>query len=180
MKGKNYGYSREGAKTILKLQSTVALNQAVLRIDRVFLEGVLHCQQPSKDGNGWSGKCPFCSGKTNSKKHSYNYYRPAYLTARDVGYVFHCCSCNQNLTVYKFLLQAFGEDRAQEYAQARWDAGEYCGGGWNCPLPQKIRKYLLDAKEKRHEAYKHEYEEKRRLNYQKKYGSLNPVETGQK
>ena len=177
MKGKNYSYSQEAGKTILQFRSTDALNQAVLRIDRLFLEGALHCQQPSKDGNGWSGKCPFCAGKTNSKKHSYAYYRPSYLTARETGYVFHCCSCNENLTVYKFLLQAFGEYRAQQYAQARWDAGELCGGGWNCPLPEKIRKNLLDAKEKRREAYRQEYEVKQRLNYQKKYGLPNPVST---
>ena len=171
MKGKNYEYSKEEGKTILRLQSTDALTKAVLEIDRQFLEDTLSDQQRSKDGQGWIGKCPFCSGASNSKKHSYESYRPAYLTPRETGYVFHCCSCRQNLTVFKFLLNAHGDQRAQNYAQRRWEAGELCGGGWNCPLPQKVKERLLSEKEQRREAYRRAEEERKELNYQKKYGS---------
>jgi hypothetical protein len=72
------------------------------------------------------------------------------------------------LTVFKFLLNAHGNQRAQEYAERRWEAGELCGGGWNCPLPESVRERLLDAKEQRREAYRREYEERRLLNQQKK------------
>jgi hypothetical protein len=171
MKGKNYEYSKVEGKTVLRLQSTDALTRAVLEIDKQFLEGTLVGQQKSKDGQGWIGKCPFCSGASNSKKHSYESYRPAYLTPRETGFVFHCCACGSSLTVFKFLLNAHGDQRAQEYAERRWEAGELCGGGWNCPLPQWVRERLLDAKEKRREAYRREYEERRLLNYQKKHVS---------
>lgn len=169
MKGKHYSYSKEEGKPILQLRSTDALNKAVLEIDRQFLAGTLQGQQLSKDGQGWTGKCPFCSGSSTSRKHSYSYYRPAYLTPRETGFVFSCCSCKANLTVFKFLSKAFGEEQAQEYAESRWKAGELCGAGWNCPLPKSVRERLLDAKEKRREAYRREYEERRMLNYQKKY-----------
>jgi len=171
MKGKNYEYDKDNGRTVLKLLSTDALTRAVLDIDQYFLEGTLRDQQPSKKVKGWIGKCPFCSHVFKSKKHSHESYLPAYLTCRDTGYVFHCCACKTDLTTFKFLLNAHGEDRAQEYAQRRWDSGELCGGGWNCPLPQKVRKDLLDAKEKRRDAYKQDYEANRQLNYQKRYGS---------
>jgi hypothetical protein len=171
MKGKNYEYSKVEGKTVLRLQSTDALTKAVLEIDKQFLEGTLVGQQRSKDGQGWTGKCPFCSGASNSKKHSYESYRPAYLTPRETGFVFHCCACGSSLTVFKFLLNAHGDQRAQEYAERRWEAGELCGGGWNCPLPQSVRERLLDAKEKRREAYRHAEKQRKALNYQKQYGS---------
>lgn len=171
MKGKNYEYSRDEGRTVLQLQSTDALTKAVLEIDQQFLEGTLIGQQRSKDGQGWIGKCPFCSRASNSKKHSYESYRPAYLTPRETGFVFHCVACCRSLTVFKFLLNAHGSQRAQDYAERRWEAGELCGGGWNCPLPQSVRERLLGAKEKRREAYRHAEQQRKALNYQKKYGS---------
>ena len=171
MKGKNYEYIKEDGMTVLRLQSTDDLTKAVLAIDQQFLEGVLVGQQRSMDGQGWTGKCPFCSGISKSRKHSYASYRPAYLTPREMGYVFHCCSCKTNLTVFKFLLKVFGEERAQEYAESRWKAGELCGGGWNCPLPESVRQSLLSAKEKRREVYRREHEERRLLNRKKRCAS---------
>ena len=56
-------------------------------------------------------------------------------------------------------------------AERRWNEGELGGAGFNCPLPQKAKEALLGAKEKRRDAYKQEYEERRMLNYRKKYGS---------
>jgi hypothetical protein len=171
MKGKHYEYSREEGKTVLRLESTDALSKVVLEIDRQFLEDTLTDQKTSSDGEGWTGKCPFCSGASNRKKNAYHSYRPAYLTPRQTGYVFHCCACGTSLTAFKFLLNAHGDQRAQEYAERRWEAGELCGGGWNCPLPQRVRERLLDAKEKRREAYRHADQQRKVLNYQKKYGS---------
>ena len=168
MKGKNYDYLKEEGKTVLRLQSTRDLLNTVLKIDRQYLEGALEGQQPSRDAVGWIGKCPFCFGVAKSKKHSYDSYRSAYLTPRETGFVFHCCSCQTSLTVFRFLLDAHGSQRAQDYAQARWEAGELCGGGWNCPLPESVRNCLLDAKEKRREAHRREYEERRLLNQQKR------------
>ncbi len=171
MKGTNYEYSKDEGKTVLQLRSTDALTKTVLEIDKQFLEGTLVGQQCSKDGQGWIGKCPFCSGASNSKKHSYESYRPAYLTPRETGFVFHCCACGNSLTVFKFLLNAHGDQTAQDYAERRWEAGELCGGGWNCPLPQSVRERLLGAKEKRREAYRHAEQQRKALNYQNKYGS---------
>jgi hypothetical protein len=168
MKGINYDYSKEENRTVLRLQSTSDLLNTVLKIDRQYLQGTLAGQQPSRDAQGWIGKCPFCSGASKSKKHSYDSYRSAYLTPRETGFVFHCCACQTSLTVFKFLLDAHGSQRAQDYAQARWEAGELCGGGWNCPLPESVRERLLDAKEKRRDAYKQEYEERRLLNQRKR------------
>ena len=170
MKGKNYEYARVEGQTVLKLKSTDALNKKVLEIDERFLDGTLKCQHQSKDGQGWTGKCPFCSVQSSSKKQAYESYRPAYLTPRETGYVFYCCNCRISLPAFKFLLGAHGEEIAQEYAERRWNEGELCGAGFNCPLPQGIKEALLGAKEKRRDAYKQEYEERRMLNYQKKYG----------
>jgi hypothetical protein len=141
------------------------LNLRVLEVDRRFLESALREQTASRQHGGWIGKCPYCAATDKTKK------KQAYLTPRKTGYVFHCCSCGVSQTVFNFLTATQGESRAQEYAQTRWEAGELCGGGWNCPLPQKVRERLLREKEERREAYRHAEHERKALNYQKKYGS---------
>jgi len=45
----------------------------------------------------------------------------------ETGFVFHCCSCKSNLTVFKFLLHAHGNQRAQEYAGRRVNSVEVVG-----------------------------------------------------
>jgi len=127
------------------------LNLSVLEIDRKFLESTLREQIPSKQHGGWIGKCPHCAASDKTKK------RQAYLTPRETGYVFHCCSCGVSQTTFHFLAATQGDSRAQDYAQARWDAGELCGGGWNCPLPQKVRERLLKEKDERRKTYKAGY-----------------------
>jgi hypothetical protein len=67
------------------------------------------------------------------------------------------------------LAQSQGVEVAEGYAQERWNSGQLCGGGWNCPLPQKVRQELEEAREERKKKYKEEYEKKRRENYEKKY-----------
>lgn len=141
------------------------LNLRVLEIDRKFLESTLREQIPSRQHGGWTGKCPHCAASDKTKK------RQAYLTPRETGYVFHCCSCGVNETVFNFLAATQGDSRAQDYAQARWDAGELCGRGWNCPMPQKVRERLLSEKEQRREEYRRAAQEQKARNYQKKYGS---------
>lgn len=146
------------------------LNLKVLEIDRMSLESTLREQTTSRHYGGWIGKCPYCAAYDKTKK------RQAYLTPRESGFVFHCCSCGVSQTVFKFLAATKGEGRAQEYAQTRWDAGELCGGGWNCPLPQKVGERLLREKEQRRESYHRAEQERKALNYQKKYGS-SPTES---
>lgn len=92
---------------------------------------------------GWKGKCPFCSGIKSKHRHQKQRHRPAYLNPGDhngyqEGYVFHCCACMTSLTTYKFLHQTQGLETAEQYAQTRWDAGQLCGEGWNCPIPQAV------------------------------------------
>ena len=141
------------------------LNLKVLEIDRASLESVLRDQTTSRHHGGWIGKCPYCAAADKTKN------KQAYLTPRETGFVFHCCSCGVSQTVFKFLLNAYGDQKAQEYAKARWDAGELCGEGWNCPLPQKVRERLLREKEERREAYRRAEHEQKAINYEKKYGS---------
>ena len=145
--------------------STSELNLRVLEIDRQSLLSALREQTPSRRHGGWIGKCPYCAASDQSKK------KQAYLTPRETGYVFHCCSCGVNQTVFNFLAATEGDSRAQEYAQARWDAGQLCGQGWNCPMPQKVRERLLSEKEQRREEYRRAAQEQKARNYQKKYGS---------
>jgi len=90
-----------------------------------------------------------------------------------------------SLTTYKFLHQTQGLETAEQYAQTRWDAGQLCGEGWNCPIPQAVmivlkqyQKLNLNLNEEqkqeriqsRKQAYREEYEKKRRENYFRKYG----------
>ena len=139
------------------------LNLKVLEIDRASLESVLRDQTTSRHHGGWIGKCPYCAAadKTRNKQ--------AYLTPRETGFVFHCCSCGVSQTVFKFLLNAYGDQKAQGYAQARWDAGELCGGGWNCPLPQMVRENRQKEKEERKAAFKAAYANEREVNRLNKY-----------
>ena len=141
--------------------SASKLNLRVLEIDRQSLMSALREQTPSRQHGGWIGKCPYCATSDKSKK------KQAYLTPRETGYVFHCCSCGVNQTVFNFLTATQGDSRAQDYAQARWDAGQLCGQGWNCPLP---------SKDYRREAYRRADQERKARNYQKKYGS-SPAES---
>jgi len=153
-----------GSKRQLNFASSKGeLNLRVLEIDRRFLESTLREQIPSRQHGGWTGKCPHCAASDKTKK------RQAYLTPRETGYVFHCCSCGVSQTTFHFLADTQGDSRAQDYAQARWDAGELCGGGWNCPLPQKVRERLLKEKEQRRKAYQENYNERKRLNQSKKH-----------
>jgi len=142
------------------------LNLRVLELDRRDLESALREQIPSRQHGGWIGKCPYCAASDKTKK------RQAYLTPRETGYVFHCCSCGVSQTTFHFLAATQGDSRAQEYAQARWDAGELCGCGWNCPLPQKVRERLLAEKEQRRKVHQKSYNERRRLNQERKYTGI--------
>lgn len=134
--------------------SASEFNLRVLEIDRQSLVSALREQTPSRQHGGWIGKCPYCSATDKSKN------KQAYLTPRETGYVFHCCSCGVNQTVFNFLAATQGNSRAQDYAQARWDAGQLCGQGWNCPLP---------SKEYRREAYRRAALKRKQENYQNKY-----------
>lgn len=139
----------------------------VRSIDEKFLQNALVDQDviPNKK-EGWIGRCPFCK----SKRDKYQSHKPACLiVGRDEGYVFHCCCCNLSITTYKFLRETQGLDTAEKYAQERWDAGELCGGGWNCPLPQKVREELAKAKEASRMKYQEDYERRRMENYELKY-----------
>ena len=142
------------------------LNLKVLEIDRASLESVLRDQTTSRHHGGWIGKCPYCAAADKTKN------KQAYLTPRETGFVFHCCSCGVSQTVFKFLLNAYGDQKAQEYAQARWDAGELCGGGWNCPLPQKVRERLLSEKEKRRKAHQEAYDRRKHFNQLRSYEAV--------
>ena len=169
MKGINYSYGVQNGKQILFLNSTEKLNNIVLAIDYEFLEGKLIDQKQLN--NGWSGKCPFCKKSSELKKYSYEFYRPCYLNRKENGYVFSCCSCKQSLTTFKFL-NALDANVAQDYATRRWKAGQLCGAEWNCPLPNKVKKDLLEAKESDRSKYKSAYQAQRELNYKNKYGSI--------
>ena len=166
-----YRYSRVQGKQEIHRLITPSDLKMIHSIDREFLEEILVTQKPLKtDVGGWHGRCPFCDGPRKRRK-SQDSYRPAYIRPREQGYVFHCWSCDTILTTYKLIERVFGEEKAQEYALRRWEAGELCGGGWNCPLPESVRERLLDAKEQRREAYRHAEHERKAFNYQKKYGS---------
>jgi hypothetical protein len=173
MPSKNYSYKSVHGRSALIVNKTPQMLQEVNRIDGKVLLGSLEDQVASGNGNGsWKGKCPFCRDHKSIKRSNDKSHLPAYLIpGQQEGYVFHCCSCDTTLTTYKFLYQSKGPDVAEQYAQARWDAGELCGGGWNCPLPQKVRERLLSEKEQRREEYRRAEEEIKALNYQKKYGS---------
>ena len=136
----------------------------IYQIDSAILLNSLKDQSlnPAAHG-GWKGKCPFCSHSKGKHRKDDKIYLPAYLTpGREEGFIFHCCACEITLTTYKFLKQVQGENAAERYAQERWDAGHLCGQGWNCPLP---------SKEYRRDSYRRAEQEKKVLNYQKKYGS---------
>ena len=147
----------------LHSSSRSELNLRVLEIDKRFLESTLREQSHSQPHGGWIGKCPYCAISDKTKK------KQAYLTPRETGYVFHCCACEITQTTFHFLAGSQGESKAQDYAQARWDAGELCGGGWNCPLPQKVREHLLKEKEQRRLAYRLADQQRKEENYRKKY-----------
>jgi len=170
MKGKNYSYSVAKGSYGVEVNITPDMLDRIKNIDQQFLVGILRDQESSiSHRDGWVGKCPFCS--STKRRDSQKSYKPAYLNPSNMGYVFHCCSCETSTTAYKLLLAVQGEVVAEEYLNARWAAGELCGGGFNCPLPHGVRQRLLDAKEKRREAYRHAEQQRKALNYQKKYGS---------
>ena len=168
----NYSYSSVSGKSLLLLNKTKEMLRQVNTIDSRVLSGILEEQVDSGNGNGgWKGKCPFCRDLKSKRRKNDKSHLPAYLIpGQQEGYVFHCCSCERSLTTYKFLRQVKGVDAAERYAEARWDAGELCGGGWNCPLPQKVRERLLSEKEQRHQAHREAYRDLKRQNYFLKYG----------
>jgi hypothetical protein len=174
MPAKNYRYSRCHNKNSLEVIKTPQMLARIQAIDERHLQDALTGQERLKgDRQGWKGKCPFCSSWRTQKRQKYESYKPAYLTVgRNEGCVFHCCACGTTLTTYKFLAQSQGVEVAERYSQERWDAGQLCGGGWNCPLPQSVRRELDEAKEERKKKYKEEYEKKRRENYERKYNSF--------
>ena len=142
------------------------LNLRVLEVDRSFLESALREQTHSRQHGGWIGKCPYCAASDKTKK------KQAYLTPRETGYVFHCCCCDVSQTVFNFVAATQGENRAEEYALTRWDAGELCGRGWNCPLPQTVRQRLLSEKEERRKAHQKSYNERKRVNQSRRHTGI--------
>lgn len=169
MNTSKYYHSRAQGKQEIHRLITPSDLMMIHSIDRDFLEGILDAQELTITGNGgWTGRCPFCDG-TRKRRKSQESYRPAYLTPREQGIVFHCCSCDKTLTTYKLLTEVSGKEKAQEYATRRWKAGELCGGGFNCPMPQTVKETLLDAKEKRREEHRQAYAQQRRLNYLNKH-----------
>lgn len=173
MPAKKYRYSRYHNENSLEVIKTPKMLARIQAIDERHLQGALRGQERLQgDRQGWKGKCPFCSSWRAQKRQKYESYKPAYLTVgKNEGYVFHCCACGTTLTTYKFLAQSQGVDVAEGYAQERWDSGQLCGGGWNCPLPQKVKEHLQSEKEKRRQAYRLAEQERKELNYQRKYGS---------
>ena len=116
---------------------------------------------------GWNGKCPLCSVFKSKHRSREKNYMPAYLypgnhNGYQEGFIFHCCACETTLTTYQFLQEVLGISTAEKYAQERWDAGQLCGRGWNCPLP---------SKEYRRESYRRADQERKTRNYHRKYGS---------
>ena len=174
MPSKNYSYNYFNGKSALVLNKTPEMLEKIKMIDATVLKGILEEQVETGNGSGgWRGKCPFCRDLKSTKRKNDKSHLPAYLIpGQQEGYLFHCCSCDTTLTTYKFLHQSKGPDAADPYAQARWDAGELCGGGWNCPLPQKVRERLLSEKEERRKAYKKAYDEGKKLNHYRKHKSL--------
>jgi hypothetical protein len=142
----------------------VAPEQArkILDIDYKFLQETLVSQTLSKGkSGGWVGKCPFCSTNRSKSRLKEKTHLPAYLFPGNIqGFIFHCYACETTLTTYKFLKQVQGDDAAERYAQERWDAGQLCGQGWNCPLP---------SKEYRKESYLHAALKRKQENYQNKH-----------
>ena len=134
----------------------------VFQIDSAILLNSLKDQSLNPGANGgWKGKCPFCSHSKGKHRNDDKTYLPAYLTpGRDEGFIFHCCACETTLTTYKFLKEVQGDESAERYAQERWDAGQLCGQGWNCPLP---------SKEYRRESYRRAALKRKQENYQNKY-----------
>jgi hypothetical protein len=171
MKGKNYSYSREKRSYGLTLNITPEMLDQIKEIDRQYLMGILKDQEFSRvHRDSWVGKCPFCSSR--KKRNSQESYKPAYLNPNNMGYVFSCCSCKTSTTAYKLIQAVRGNSVAEDYLETRWRAGELAGGGFNCPLPQRVRERLLSEKEQRKADHKKEYEIKKARNYIAKYGRL--------
>ena len=172
MPSKNYYRETVNKKTTLILEKTQDMLDMVRKIDERHLLRILNNQTPTGTNfGGWKGKCPMPTCKSHKRKHGKTDL-PAYIVSGEKeGYVFHCLSCKTKTTTFKLLKAIQGDIAAEQYALERWDAGELCGGGWNCPLPQKVRERLLSEKEERREAYRHAEHELKALNYQKKYGS---------
>lgn len=172
MIGKNYHYETSTKGTHLVLEKTTLMLDTVRLIDKIFLSDiVIYWTETNYPYVGWKGRCPLPLCPSHKRNHGPKDL-PAYMVSgKHEGYVFHCRCCKTKLTTYQLLLAVRNTDIAQEYAQARWDAGELCGGGWNCPLPEKVRERLLSEKEQRREEYRRAAKEQKALNYQKKYGS---------
>ena len=171
MPGKNYFYETNDEGTHLVLRINPEMLETIKLIDEKFLSSIVFdWAETTIPHAGWKGKCPLNLCPSNRRNYGPTDL-PAYIVDGErEGYVFHCCCCKQRLTAYKLLKAVNGVDSAEEYAQKRWDAGELCGGGWNCPLPQKIRDRLLSEKAQRREAYRRADQERKARNYQKKYG----------
>ena len=134
----------------------------ILDIDSKFLQRSLVGQTLSQgESGGWAGKCPFCSTTKSKSRLKEKTHLPAYLFPGNIqGFIFRCSACETSLTTYKFLKQVLGDDTAESYAQERWDSGQLCGQGWNCPLP---------SKEYRRESYRLAALKRKQENYQNKY-----------
>ena len=158
----SFGESRQ---YVSKTQSQL---NTILEIDSRTLSDNLAGWVPSKGiSGGLNGKCPFCSAVKSKHRAQEKTYMPAYLypgsnKGYQEGFIFHCCACETTLTTYQFLQEVLGISTAEKYAQERWDAGQLCGRGWNCPLP---------SKEYRRESYRRADQERKTRNYQRKYGS---------
>lgn len=172
MPGKNYHYKTNTKGTHLVLEKTTLMLDTVRSIDKKFLSSVVIGWAETNYPNvGWKGRCPLPLCPSNKRNHGPKDL-PAYVVSgKHEGYVFHCQCCKTRLTIYQLLITYGNTDIAEDYAQERWDAGELCGGGWNCPMPQKVRERLLSEKEQRREEYQRAALEQKARNYQNKYGS---------
>ena len=155
-----------------KIQKTPLQLQTVNSIDaRCLSDCLTDWVQNRHQVDRWTGKCPFCSGSKSKHRQDQKSYRPAAVyPGHQEGYVFHCCACRTTLSTYKFLLAAHGKDCAESYAQTRWDAGQLCGEGWNCPIPETVKMDLEHKRQTLKRNYREEYERTRRANYFRKYG----------
>ena len=155
-----------------KINGDTRYTSRILRLDTAYVESI--CANYSGDNLIYKSEkilsnyypkaeltCPLCHAG-NKKRHN----RPATLIPTEVGYLFKCLACMENvgaISLYN-LLQKINPKVAEKYVWDRW-INKLTGEGFNAPDPPKNAKaeYYKQKEQELREKNKREYERKNGL-----------------
>lgn len=155
-----------------KINGDTRYTSRILKLDTAYVESI--CANYSGDNLIYKSEkiltnyypkaeltCPLCHSG-NKRRHN----RPATLIPTEVGYLFKCLACMENVGAISLhnLLQKINPQVAEDYVWDRWENKTTAFYGFSCPDPPK------NAKAEYYKQKEQELKEKNKREYERKHG----------